>query len=149
MRKSCSLFVMYLLVLSCNHQGDTSGKDTAASKTSSTIGSSAKNADTKLNIDALQASPENFRLLFENEHVRVLEYSLKPGAKDKPHTHPPKSGYVLSGGKLKIYPGSAAAFISEDSTGMSYWSDYVGKHYVENIGNTTVTIILTEIKSLN
>jgi len=26
--------------------------------------------------------------------------------------------------------------------------DYVGKHYVENIGNTTVTIVLTEIKSL-
>ena len=33
-------------------------------------------------------------------------------------------------------------------TGTASWRDYVGKHYVENIGNTTVTIVLTEIKSL-
>ena len=49
-------------------------------------------------IDALTASPANFNLLLENEHVRVLEYVLLPGKQDNWHTHPPKVSYVLTGG---------------------------------------------------
>ena len=77
-----------------------------------------------------------------------MEYSLEPGKKDQWHTHPPKSGYVVSGGTLKIYPEKGEPFISVEKAGDTFWSNYVGKHYDENIGNTTVTIILTEIKSL-
>lgn len=88
----------------------------------------------------------------ENEYVRVLEYSLKPGQKDgqkdTPHTHPAKSSYVVSGGKLKVYLENGETIIADEETGTASWRDYVGKHYVENIGKTTVTIILTEIKSL-
>ena len=38
-------------------------------------------------IDALKASPGNFRLLLENERVRVVEYAIRPGERDQPHTH--------------------------------------------------------------
>jgi quercetin dioxygenase-like cupin family protein len=99
-------------------------------------------------MDALTASPENFKLLFENEYVRVLEYTLNPGQKDQWHTHPPKSSYVVSGGQLKIYLENDSSFIATDTTGTVSWMDYVGKHYVENIGKTPVKVILTEIKSL-
>ena len=78
----------------------------------------------------------------------MLEYSLQPGQKDRPHTHPAKSSYVVSGGKLKVYLENGETIIADEETGTASWRDYVGKHYVENIGNTTVTIILTEIKSL-
>ena len=56
--------------------------------------------DSPTSIDALTASPANFTLLLENEHVRVLEYVVLPGEQDQWHTHPPKVSYVLSGGKL-------------------------------------------------
>jgi len=102
----------------------------------------------KLNIDAVKASPANFKILLENDNVRVIEYSLKPGQKDTPHTHPAKSSYVVSGGKLKVYLENGETIIADEKTGTASWMDYVGKHYVENIGNTTVTIVLTEIKSL-
>jgi quercetin dioxygenase-like cupin family protein len=53
-------------------------------------------------VDGLVSSPDNFKLLLENEHVRVLQYTLLPGALDHWHTHPPRVGYVLSGAKIRV-----------------------------------------------
>lgn len=98
-------------------------------------------------IDFVASSPGKAKIVLENEYVRVIEYSLKPGEMDSTHTHPPKTSYVISGGLLRIYPENGKPFDAEEMTGHTAWSDKVGKHYVENIGQTTVTILLTEIKS--
>ena len=98
-------------------------------------------------IDALKASPDNFKLLLENDKVRVLEYTLKPGFKDQIHTHPPKSSYIVTGGKLKVYRIGGASEVFDEVPGTASWMDYVGEHYVENIGTTEIKIILTEVKS--
>ena len=82
----------------------------------------------------------------ENEHVRVVEYKLRPGEKDNWHTHPPKSSYVVSGGFLKIHTENGESFDSESIAGTASWMGEVGKHFVENVGDTDVVIILTEIK---
>lgn len=107
---------------------------------------SSCNANTPLNIDAVKASPGIFKILLENEHVRVIEYRLKPGEKDNWHTHPPKASYVVSGGKLKVHLNSNETIDVDEKTGTASWMDYVGKHYVENTGNTTIAIVYTEIK---
>ena len=98
-------------------------------------------------IDALKASPENFKLLLENDHIRVLEYTLKPGTKDLTHTHPPKSSYIVSGGKLKVNLENGDTLVFDEKAGDASWMDHVGKHWVENIGTTEIKIILTEVKS--
>ena len=103
---------------------------------------------TKLNIDVLKTSPANFKLLLENELVRVLEYTLNPGEKDTPHTHPAKSSYVVTGGKIKVYLENGETIIVNEVAGTASWMGYVGKHYVENIGSTTIKIVLTEVKSV-
>ena len=99
-------------------------------------------------IDALKASPENFKLLLENDQVRVLEYTLKPGTKDLTHTHPPKSSYIVNGGQLKVHYENGDSLIFDDKAGTASWMDHVGKHWVENIGTTEIKIILTEVKSM-
>ena len=38
--------------------------------------------------DAVKTDPDKYRVVFENERVRVLEYRDKPGEKTKTHTHP-------------------------------------------------------------
>jgi ketosteroid isomerase-like protein/quercetin dioxygenase-like cupin family protein len=106
----------------------------------------ASNDTVKLNIDVLKTSPANFKLLLENEYVRVLEYSLNPGEKDSPHTHPAKSSYVIAGGKIKVYLENGEPIVVDEQAGTASWMGYVGKHYVENIGSTTVKIIITEVK---
>ena len=98
-------------------------------------------------IDFVASSPDKAKILLENEYVRVIEYSLKPGEKDSTHTHPPKTSYVISGGTLRVYPENEKPFDAEEVTGTVEWADKKGNHYVENIGKTTVTILLTEIKS--
>ena len=98
-------------------------------------------------IDALTASPENFTLLLENEHVRVLEYVLLPGEQDKWHTHPPKVSYVLSGGKLEVHLEDGTLILADEKAGAADWAGVRGKHYVKNIGNTSVRILLVEDKA--
>src|SRR5207248_2474521 len=51
--------------------------------------------------DPLKASPQYYKILLENDRVRVLEYRLKPGEKEAMHSHPAGVVYVLSGGTLE------------------------------------------------
>lgn len=148
MTRLISFVAICYLITSCNQNPkSTQNKDLLTPDTSKYL-KSVKTDTTKLEIDAIKSSPDNFKLLLENEYVRVIKYSLKPGQKDMPHTHPAKSSYVVSGGKLKVYLDNGQTIIADEETGTASWRDYVGKHFVENIGSTTVTIILTEIKSL-
>lgn len=58
----------------------------------------------------------------------MLEYTLKPGEKDIPHTHPAKTAYVVSGGKIKVYMENGETEIFDEKTGTADWSDGAGKH---------------------
>jgi len=98
-------------------------------------------------IDFVKSSPDKVKVLLENEYVRVLEYSLRPGEMDSAHTHPPKSSYVISGGLLRVYPQNEKPFDAQEVQGKVDWAGWRGKHHVENIGKTTVTILLTEVKA--
>ena len=97
-------------------------------------------------IDALTASPGNFKLLLENEHVRVLEYTLAPGQRDEWHTHPPKVSYVVSGGKVRVTTEDGKSFVADEEAGTASWMGALGRHFVENVGTTTVRVVLTEVK---
>lgn len=85
----------------------------------------------QVNIDPVEISLGVFKVLLENEHVRVIRYSLQPGEKDEWHTHPAKSSYVVSGGKLKVFLENGQTIMVDEKTGTASWMDYVGKHYVE------------------
>ena len=39
-------------------------------------------------IDPVEVSPDNYKVVLENDHVRVLEMNLKVGEKDEMHSHP-------------------------------------------------------------
>ncbi len=99
------------------------------------------------NTDPVAVSSEYYNVLLENEFVRVVEYSLPPGARDNPHTHPPKYMYVLEGGRLQIAPEGEAPFVSEETAGHGNWSPSRALHTAENVGETTVRILLVEPKS--
>ncbi len=99
--------------------------------------------------DPTEVSPEKYTVLLENEHVRVVEYVIKPGAKDVWHTHPPKVSYIVSGGKLRITPEGADSFVVEENSGNAAWMSALGRHFGENVGTTPIRIVLVEIKSLS
>jgi quercetin dioxygenase-like cupin family protein len=148
MTKLVSLIACCFLIASCKQNTKSIQDKDLFESDSLKKSKQVKGETSRLIIDAVKASPANFKLLLENEYVRVLEYSLNPGQKDSPHTHPAKSSYVVSGGKVKVFLENGETIVVDEETGTASWRDYVGKHYVENIGNKTITIVLTEVKSL-
>jgi quercetin dioxygenase-like cupin family protein len=83
---------------------------------------------------------------FENERVRVLEAELPPGVKEQAHSHPAYVIYVLAGGKVRNYAADGKITETELKTGEVLYRDPL-THAAENIGNTTLHLILVELKT--
>lgn len=50
--------------------------------------------------DPVPIYPENYKVLLENERVRVLDFQLKKGAKEDFHAHPAAVTYVIAPFKI-------------------------------------------------
>jgi quercetin dioxygenase-like cupin family protein len=96
--------------------------------------------------DTLKANPANATLKFENSRVRALEIVIKPGERDNEHSHPDYATYVVSGGKFRVHTKDG------DSVGEFKTGDVILRpaqtHWAENIGKTTIHLILFEWKDL-
>src|SRR4051794_41822259 len=46
--------------------------------------------------DPTSTDPDKYKVIFENERVRVLEYTDEPGQVTSPHEHPDSVMYTLS-----------------------------------------------------
>lgn len=103
--------------------------------------------DRQATVDAVVAGPRQFRVLLENEQVRVIEYAIDPGQRDPWHTHPPKVSYVVSGGQLRIHLQNGEAIDVTEETGSAHWAEHLPVHSAENIGQTPVRILLVELKA--
>ncbi len=44
--------------------------------------------------------PENYKVIVENDRVRVMDFKLRKGAKEDFHAHPAHVVYVLTGFKI-------------------------------------------------
>jgi beta-alanine degradation protein BauB len=94
--------------------------------------------------DALSASPEVHKLVFENEKIRILEINFPPKHKTLPHWHPKSLGYVINPTKMlmELPDGTRQEF--DLKTGQTF--EVEGVHTVENIGDTELKTIHIEFK---
>jgi beta-alanine degradation protein BauB len=97
--------------------------------------------------DPVKLRPDTFSVKLENESVRVLKWTLKPGDKEPMHTHPEMVVYILKGGKLRGYgpDGKVLRELEVKAGGTYWWAPQ--KHITENIGKTEVQAILVEYKT--
>ena len=95
--------------------------------------------------DVVKVAPESYKVLLENDRVRVLEYRLKPGQKEPMHSHPDYVVYALSSAKAKLtlpdgktiereIKASEAVFLGAET------------HTVENVGTTEAHGLIIELK---
>jgi quercetin dioxygenase-like cupin family protein len=96
--------------------------------------------------DPLKTSPQYYKVLLENDQVRVLEYHLKPGEKEPMHTHPPGVVYELTASKLKVTFPDGKTQVVTGAAGETFWRG-VTTHALENIGDTEVHAIAVDVKS--
>lgn len=104
---------------------------------------------TKGPVDALVSSPDNFKLLLDNENVRVLQYTLPPGSRDHWHTHPPRVGYVLSGAKIRVTEADGTHMDYDEKTAEIYWDGFSPLHDTLNLDTKPYIALLVEVKGGN
>jgi quercetin dioxygenase-like cupin family protein len=95
--------------------------------------------------DPAVVNAATIHVTLENARVRVLEATLPPGAKEKLHSHPAYVIYVIEGGKVRNHATDGSTSESELVTGATLYRDPL-THWAENIGNTTIHVILVELK---
>lgn len=98
----------------------------------------------KKETDPLMAASNVYKLLNENDRVRVLKLVSKPGDVAKMHHHPDHVIYALSGGKAKLTSGGKTQEM-EIKTGSVMFLE-AQDHEMKNVGKTTMSLIVTELK---
>ena len=96
--------------------------------------------------DPLVVNSKSIALKLENSRVRVLEATLKPGAKEETHSHPAYVIYVIAGGKVRTHNADGKVIETDFRTGDVIYRDPV-THWAENIGKTTIRLELVELKN--
>ena len=96
-------------------------------------------------LDVLSVAPKVYKLAFENERVRVLEGTFKPGDKIGMHSHPDHFVYVVKGGKLKLTKPDGSSSVVDVKPGQVLWIN-AESHAAENAGNSTVKLVVNELK---
>ena len=97
--------------------------------------------------DPLVVNSKTIALKLENSRVRVLEATLKPGDKEKTHSHPAYVIYVIEGGKFRNHAADGTVTDGEFKTGDVIYREPIPQHWAENIGSTTIRLELVELKN--
>lgn len=96
--------------------------------------------------DPVKSSPQYYKVLLDNDQVRVLEYRLKQGEKEITHSHSAGVVYVFNDSKIRSTLPDGKMTESSGKTGDVYWRNPI-THALENIGSTEVHSLAVELKN--
>jgi quercetin dioxygenase-like cupin family protein len=94
--------------------------------------------------DPVATNPDLYRVVFENERVRVLEYRDRPGERTTPHDHPDSVMVTLSGFSRRLRRDGEQRDV-EIAGGIASWLP-AQRHSGENIGDTETHVVFVELK---
>ena len=91
------------------------------------------------------ASPDNYKLLHEDDEIRLIEMTLNAGETDKQHSHKDELVYFVSGGSVRIHLPDGQSMDAEIPDG-HVMAHEAWTHTVENTGSKNVKAIIFEKK---
>ena len=99
--------------------------------------------------DPAKVMPRAYRVVFENDKLRVLEFTGRPGlgvCGEGMHSHPAHLTVVLSDWKGIAKTPDGAARNRDKKLGDVFWSE-AETHKVENTGKTNARVLIVELKT--
>ena len=96
-------------------------------------------------LDPAVVNPHTIKVTLENERVRVFEAVLKPGDKEALHSHPRTVVYVIEGGRMRNHAEDGTMTEAEITAGQTMYREPL-THWAENIGTTTMRLVVVELK---
>ncbi len=94
--------------------------------------------------DPVETNPGNYRVAFENDRVRVLEYTDVPGHRTTPHRHPDSVMITASAFRRRLSAGGREVEVNLPA-GAARWMA-AQEHSGENIGSTPTHTFFVELK---
>ena len=94
--------------------------------------------------DPTETDPDKYKVVFENDRVRVLEYRDKPGARTSPHRHPDSVMYTLSAFERRLLHGDQHRDVRMEAARVNWIA--AQEHSGENIGSTDSHVLFIELK---
>lgn len=95
--------------------------------------------------DAAKVAPDVYKVVFENDQVRMLEARMQPGGHTEMHSHPDYLVYMLGDGKVKFTAPSGETAELELPAGATMWRE-AEEHATDNVGGTEVHALFFEPK---
>jgi quercetin dioxygenase-like cupin family protein len=95
--------------------------------------------------DPVSVSPKIYKVLLDNDQVRVLDIRMQPGDKSPMHSHPNSVIYALSAGTVRFTSEDGKANEVKFENGQCLWRP-AEKHEPQNVGKTEVHVIQIELK---
>ena len=95
--------------------------------------------------DPVATNPEQYEVLLENEHVRVLRHHDMPGDRTEQHDHPRFVLYAVGPFRRQITLPDGRVLEREFKGGEAMWSE-AQTHIGENVGDTPTEVIIVELK---
>ena len=97
-----------------------------------------------MTLDPVVTNPDLYKVVFENERVRVLEYRDQPGDQTTHHEHPDSVMYTLSSFRRRLITDDGHRDV-ELPAGKTGWLP-AQRHSGHNIGDTPSHAIFVELK---
>ncbi len=94
--------------------------------------------------DPVETNPDHYRVIFENDAVRVLAYRDSPGDTTVPHEHPNSVMHTLAPFRRRLHSGGHEREVDMPG-GVAVWLD-AQEHFAENIGTTDTEVVFVELK---
>jgi len=99
--------------------------------------------------DPARVMPRAYRVVLENDKVRVLEFTSRPGmgiCGEGMHSHPARLIIVMNGYQGRSSTPNSPAKVRQAKDGEVFWSEAV-THKVENVGKTNSRTLIVELKT--
>ena len=97
-----------------------------------------------MSLDPVATNPDHYTVVFENDRVRVLEYTDRPGDRTTPHVHPDSVMYTLSSFRRRLVSGDVTREVELEAGGVNWLP--AQEHYGENIGDSETHVLFVELK---
>src|SRR3954470_19397931 len=98
-----------------------------------------------MSLDPVETNPDHYRVVYENDRVRVLQYTDRPGDRTTPHEHPDSVMYTLSTFRRRLYAAGGDSRDVEILAGTTAWLP-AQLHAGHNIGDSDTHVIFVELK---
>ena len=95
--------------------------------------------------DAVKVASQNYKVILENDRVRVLEYRGKPGDKTAMHSHPDVIAVAIDDINVKFTLPDGQTIPAELKSGQAMFTEAMD-HSTEHTSTSEGRVVLIELK---